>query len=307
MRMTSPFVPLLAAALLGPPCGCKDDPKPPPPAPPKPGTERLALVTATASPLLPKPDKNKSALDTLHAGDLVYAVSPVTEKGYDVVEWTGVLDGAEEHHGGQTFLVHRAHGDGPLYGFRVDFPSEIDVPERGFVCAAIGRGRGERSADLGACADRLRRAQLPSGALVAYVPCQTGACPVAAVEGDVAQVLVVDGLVDARPLALPDGGGDALLATTRFVRADGTWTGAELVVVGFAGGAPVRRGSLPLDEIDARGATEVKNRIVTAAVRGTDVHLTGESRRVVRSDGTELSKEAVDERYHLTPDGTFVR
>lgn len=304
MKRSLALAALAALAPLLVSCSKGKAPSGPPP------TEKLALVVTPASPLLAKPEAKKPAIDVLYAGDLVYAVSPVTEKNFDRIDWKGVIDGATEAHSGATYLVHRAFLDGPSYGFRADFPSEIDVPERGWVCAEIKRAAPAAKKSqlaLEACADTLRRARLPSGAFAAYIPCQIGDCPVALVQGSAVQVIAVDGLLTVRPTALPDGGGDALIVTRRFVRDDGAWTGGHLAVLGFEAGAPVQRAEIALDDIDARDPALVKNRVVSVVVTPGGVELKGERRHVLRASGSEEAKEPIHERYKLTREGLLPR
>lgn len=263
-------------------------------------------MTVTASPLMSKPEGKRPALDTAHAGDLLYVVGPVTEKGYEHVDWKGVLDGAEVARSGDVYQVRRSKSDRPLYALGGDFAAETEAPDAGFLCAGIQRGAPEPRPPADGCADALRRVALPSGALAAYVPCQVGPCAVALWRAGELRALSVEGLVDARGLALPEGGGDALIATTRFVRADGAWTGGHVVVFGMGEGGPVRKSEIVLDEIDAR-QDEVKNRVVTFEVMPEGVHLAGVLRRVRRADGEELSREPIDERYRFTRDAQMVR
>ncbi len=295
MRRPAPSAVALAIALAA---GCRRDPPPP--------TEKLARVTVTASPLMSKPEGKKPALDTAHTGDLLYVVGPVTEKGYEHVDWKGQLDGVEIARSGDAYQVRRSKSDRPLYALRGDFAEEVEVPDSGFLCAGIQRVAPEPRPPADGCADALRRVALPSGALAAFVPCQVGPCAVGLWRGGELRALAVEGLVEARALALPEGGGDALVAVTRFVRAGGAWTGGHVVVLGMGADGPVQKSELVLDEIDAR-QDEVKNRVVTFEVTPEGVHLAGAVRRVRRSDGEVLSTEPIDERHRFTRDAQMVR
>lgn len=256
----------------------------------KPPTERLFVVATPAAPLLDEAEDDEPATDVVHAGDLLRLARPL-----GTLKWRAPMEGVVSSREGPIAEVSRA-GESKLFGWRSDLGEEIDAPTAAWICGASGGDAGQGSVER--CTSSLRRARRADGAFVAYTTQGIGPCPIVIVRAGLVNAIFVDGVSGGEQRTAGDR--STLLLTSRWVRAEGRWTGGNLVVVDVSGAIPVKRTEIPLDEIDARGAERVTNRQVKLELRGDAVHLTGERREIARADGKELSKVSIDETWPLS-------
>ena len=288
----------LAAAVLGGVFlyGCSRPEASPIPAPPL-ATERVTLIKSVEAPLLPQLKKNKETSEGERAG-----LALLVLKTLPPMAWKAKMGDVITEREGPMAEVRISPGDGILFGFRSDFGDEVEIPTTAAICARITLNPASSVAmDQARCAAMLLRYRLPSGTLLAYEFCATGPCPVAVVRNGVVSSLTVDGVIAAR--LIPGEGDGTLLLTSRWIRADGAWSGSRLVPVSLAGGPPVALPEIALDEVDARDPKTASSRAVRVDISSTAgstvVHLVGDRRVKSRDDGRDLSTTAVDETHRL--------
>lgn len=282
----------LVAAFASFSLGCrKPDEKPPAPQPPP--TERLVIVKSLTSPCLNgmRPAKEPTAL--LRQGDLVEIISE--KKGR--LSWKEKIEGVESTRDSDVVLIRRSPGNEQLYAFTQDFGETFDVPAASVICEGIDKA-GIRM-PFASCPESLQRHRSSSGRIAAFVMCVEGPCPVAVADEGKINVISVDGMNELRPMFV--GGRTIFLATHRFRRDDGKWTGASLVPIDVSGAAPVARPEIQLDDVDARDATIVRTRTVQFEVKGTSVRVFGERAETERDTGTDKSRVPFEETHSLVP------
>ncbi len=277
-------------------CACSPTKATPPPAPPLP-TERVTLIKSVEAPLLPQLKKTAAVTEGERAGLALLVVTVLPP-----MAWKAKMGAEITEREGPMAEVRTSPGDGILYGFRSDFGDEVELPTTDGICARIAANPAIPAALLQPrCRGMLRRYRLPSGTVVAYEFCATGPCPVAVVRNGVVASIAVDGVVAAR--LVPGEGDGTLLLTSRWVRADGAWSGSRLVPVSLAGSTPVALPEIALDEVDARDPTKASSRSVRVDISSiagsTTVHLVGDHRVKARDDGRDLSTTPVDETHRL--------
>ncbi len=259
--------------------------------------ELLLTVKSSEAPLLNELEDDEAAAAMARPGDLLLEGKSISGMAKP---WKASFEGRPYERSGPMSEVRQAPGDAILYGFKVDLGEQVVVPVTTWICARMMKEPGLAvGAAAPGCARLLRRARLKDGTLLAFVPCSSVPCPVALVRSNEVRAIAVEGISGA--LVVQGEGGPVLLATTRWVRAEGKWTGGALVPIALGSGAPVALTPIVLDEVDARDPAKVVARMVQFELSfpspdRTMVHLTGDRRESALPDGRELAKVAVDER-----------
>jgi hypothetical protein len=285
---------LSLVALLGV-VACKREPPPGPPPEPPPPTEPMVTVRSSEAPLLNELEDDEPPAQMARPGDLLL---PGKDLAGMATTWRARYEGRPyERIPGPMSELRPSPGGAILWGFKADLGPRVEVPLTSWICAQIVRSAGDAGVDP-ECPRLLQRAQLADGALVAFTTCSSGPCPVALLRANVVRAITVDGISGAR--VVPTEGGPVLLATTRWVRAEGKHTGGALLPIALSGEAPRALAPIALDEIDARDPQRVVARLVQYELRfptpeRTVVHLTGDRRENALPDGKELSRVGLDE------------
>lgn len=288
----------LAAAVLGGVFlyGCSR-PEAAPPTPPALATERVTLIKSPEAPFINELEDDESASEIERTNTVLLIM-----KELPPMKWKARMGTVMTEREGPMAEVRMAPGDGTLYGFHSDFGEQVDIPSNAAICAQIAANPSMPAAvKQSRCGPMLRRYRLPSGTVVAYDPCATGPCAVAVVRKGVVSSIAVEGVTSARLVAGPGDG--ALLLTSRWIRADGNWTGSRFVPIPIGDGPLVALPEIPLDEVDARDPKTASSRAVhvdiTTGTEGTVLHLVGDQQVKSRDDGRELSKKAIDETHRI--------
>jgi hypothetical protein len=261
--------------------------------PPAPTIEKLVPVKTAAAPLIPELEDDERASQVPRAGDLL-----VLGNALPPMKWKADMDGTMTTREGPMAEVRRAPGDALLFGFMSDLGEPVEVPAAGVLCARLQAALPALPPALVEnCPHVLRRAKTLDGALVAYVNCSVGPCPVGLLRGDHLGAVTVDGVVDARFGSI--GGKSLLLASSRWVKDGGTWTGGTIVPILLDGAAPKPLDPIPTDEVDARAPVDVVQRNVRVEFGSDTVRVVGERRIVDRNTGKDRSKVPIDERHRL--------
>ncbi|MEP7121170.1 MAG: hypothetical protein ABJE95_09680 [Byssovorax sp.] len=290
-------IPLAAAVFGGFLCACsRPEPAPTPPLAPL-VTERVTLIKSAEAPFINELEDDESAAEIGRAGTALLVV-----KNIGPLKWKANMGEVAAERDGPMADVKMAPGDGILYGFRSDFGDEIDMPTTAAICAQVATNAAlPAGVRQPRCQQLLRRYHLPSGAVAAFDPCATGPCVVAVVRNGVVSSLAIDGVTTAR--LVPGEGDGTLLVTSRWIRADGAWSGSRLVPVSLAGATPTLLAEIPIDEVDARDPKTVSSRSVrvdfVTTGAGTVVHLVGDQKVKARDDGHDLSTKPIDETHRL--------
>ena len=289
----------VAAAVLGGVFlyGCSRPEATPTPAPPALATERVTLIKSPEAPFINELEDDESASEVERTNTVLLIM-----KELPPMKWKARMGTVMTEREGPMAEVRMAPGDGTLYGFHSDFGEQVDIPSNDAICAQIAANPSMPAAvKQSRCKPMLRRYRLPSGTVVAYDPCASGPCAVAVVRKGVVSSLAVDGVTSARLVAGPGDG--ALLLTSRWIRADGNWTGSRFVPIAIGDGPLVALPEISLDEVDARDPKTASSRAVhvdiTTGTDGTVVHLVGDHSVKSRDDGRELSNKAIDETHRI--------
>jgi hypothetical protein len=277
------------AVVLAVIAGC-DKPAPPPAPIP---TERARPFVPAVSPLLNELEDDEAPMALAHAGDLATVVRTIRP-----MRWKSKTPTEAEPRDGMTVELHLAPEGTHFFGWEPDLGPEVQVPAASWICA----NHPAETKDA-RCGQLLHRNRLPDGGLVAYVPCNAGSCAIALVRDGRVSAIKVEGLVSFY-VTRGAGGRPIGIATTRWVRADGAWSGGSLVPIRIEANRLVTLPTIPLDEIDARDAQKVTYRMVKLepvlkAGEMVAARLVGERREVARADARELSKASIDETIAL--------
>jgi hypothetical protein len=279
------------------PIGCRHEPPPEPPPP----TEAVIAVEVAEAPLLNELEDDEPAAQVARAGDLLLEGKSLPAMA---APWKALLDGHPAERSGPLVELRQAPMDAQLFGFRSDLGPKIQAPLTSWICASMARAPGLATvATAPECAGLLHRARLPDGALVAFVPCATGPCPIALVRGTRVRAIALDGVTSAR--VVPTEAGSVLLVTSRWATDEGRRSGGSLTPVTLSGSAPIALAPIALDEVDARDPGRVKARMVqfdltSPAPLRTVVRVHGDLRETALPDGRELTRVAIDET-HVVP------
>jgi hypothetical protein len=278
--------------------GCsRPDAAPTPPPKAALATERVTLIKSPLAPFLNELEDDEGAAEVERPGLALLVV-----RALPAMKWKAQMGEQIAEREGPMAEVKMAPGDGILYGWRSDLGDEIDMPTTEGICAqVVGNAAIPLAARQPRCKSMLRRFHLPSGTVVAYDPCATGPCTVAVVRNGVVSSIAVEGVTSAR---IVGGEGDGtLLLTSRWIRADGAWSGSGFVPVPLGNGPLVALPEIRLDEVDARDPKIASSRAVrvdiTAGSDGAVVHLVGNLTVKSRDDGRELSKSSFDETHRV--------
>ena len=258
---------LALVAALGPLVGC---------SPPK---ETLRPVAAALTPLLPEPEEDEPAITALQKGTLVQ-VGEAAGK----LHWKGDLDGQPGERSGDLVRLRRAAADALVFAFAGDLGPPLQVPSAKWLCEKMQGGPD--------CPGRLRRQQ-QGDLLLAYDPCNTGACRLAVLRGEAMETLTLQGLAEVT-VGLVEGR-PVLLAQVRWVR-DPRWTGASTQILELT---PRLAQSVLIEneEIDARTPPLMQRRGRVVIEDGALVFVG--HKRIVAPTGELMHEESLRERYRL--------
>ncbi len=283
----SAFVLATLAVTLLTSCGKKKE------TPATPTTEKMTVVASDVAPCLNGLRPTKEPMAVLRKGDLIYVRGE--SKGHLV--WKEKVDGVVTTRDSDMILFSRWPSTEELYVFTKDLGETIDVPNVATFCDAIQKsGAKWQRYD---CKNALQRHRTASGKFVGYIVCTEGQCPIALHHEGQTQVVTIDGLLDLRSYIVD--GQTIFLATKRFSKNEGTWTGGAIVPIDFSGTTPKVLAEIPLDEVDARDAAIVRTRTVQTELRGKTIRVFGDKAETERSSGVVKSKEAFDETHQLLP------
>ncbi len=286
------FTLVLITAVASFSLGCRK-PEEKPPAPQSPPTEQLTIVKSPSSPCLNGMRPAKDPVAVLRQGDLVEFISE--KKGH--LSWKEKIDGVDATRDSDMVLIRRSPGNEQLYAFTQDFGETFDVPAASFICEGIEKA-GIRMT-FASCRENLQRHRSSSGRIAAFVMCVDGPCPVAVVDDGKVNVITVESMNSLRPLVV--GGQTIFLATHRFRRDDGKWTGGSLVPIDVSGPAPVARPEIQIDDVDARDPTIIRARSGQFEVKGNSVRVFGDRAETERDTGTDKSRVPFEETHSLIP------
>lgn len=251
-------------------------------------TERWAEVASDVAPLLHGLEDPVVLPELVRKGELLRI-----GKSRGPLTWEGkLLEDAKERREGELLEAQRSDGASG-HVFQLDLGGEVSIRPAGAVCDAIA---AQVPLDVTTCKSNLRRARLADGAIVAYVPCATGPCPVAIERGADLGAIALTSLTGAHFLWGKKR--SLLVAETRHAQADGKASGGALVVVALDGRAPVKGAEIPTDEVDARDGAHLVSRVVKVAMTPGEIRVRGEITESA-ADGKVLSKKVVDERHPL--------
>ena len=290
--MPHPFSLALVAAFASLLLGCRK-PDETPPLQKNPPTERLVVVKSPTSPCLNGMRPAKDPVAVLRQGDLVEILSETKGR----LSWKEKIDGAEATRDSDVVLIRRSPGNEQLYAFTQDFGETFDVPAASFICEGIDKA-GIRM-PFASCSQSLQRHRSSSGRIAAFVMCVEGPCPIAVVDEGKINVISVEGMNELRPMIV--GGRTIFLATHRFRREDGKWTGASLAPIDVSGSAPVAHAEIQVDDVDARDATIIRTRTAQFEVKGNSVRVFGDRVETERETGTVKSRVPFEETHSLAP------
>lgn len=255
------------------------------PAPPE---EKWLVVTAEITPLLRKVTPDADAHDVLRAGELV-------KPDHDLypLRWSGKMGGEKTQREGTVFELRYAAEGMILHGFKPDFATETSLPLTSRLCDSLS---AQGAFDTARCPALLRRARTAGGALLVYMACASGPCPVGLHRDGHMSAVFVDGITNARFYLGKSR--SLLLAETRWSKDDGRRSGGAFIPIVLEGDKPVLKAPIPADEIDARDPAKVSARTVQPRISATEIVLTGEE-TVKSADGATLSEKKLDERHPL--------
>lgn len=256
-------------------------------------TEKMTVVASDVAPCLNGLRPTKEPMAVLRKGDLIYVRGE--PKGHLV--WKEKVDGVVTTRDSDMILFSRWPSTEELYVFTKDLGETIDVPNVATFCDAIQKSGAKWQRYE--CKNALQRHRTASGKFVGYIVCTEGQCPVALHHEGQTQVITIDGLLDLRSYIVD--GQTIFLATKRFSKNEGTWTGGAIVPIDFSGATPKTLPEIPLDEVDARDVAIVRTRTVQTELRGKTMRVFGDKAETERASGVVKSKEAFDETHQLLP------
>ena len=254
-------------------------------------TELVRPIVTDPAPLLNEIEDDEPPSELASTGDLVRV-----SKSLPPLAWHAAFEGLPLARSGPMVELVRTGGT-RLFGFVSDLGEEVRAPTSEALCKVLLPDAG--TFDATRCAAYMRRVRRADGAIIAYAVYGVGPCQVLILRDDRIRSIDVPGVATGE-LRLVEGK-TLLVLDTRWNRAEGTWTGSDLVVVDVTGDAPSVVQTIPLDEIDARGAERVINQLVKRTIQGSAVHVVGARREIERSGGKELSNVRVDQTVRLLP------
>ena len=251
-------------------------------------SERWTEIASDVAPLMMSPTEKDPPPDMIRRGELVRVGASLTER-----VWEGDLEGVPSKREGMLFRARRTADGSETLAFQVDLGGEVTVGSSAGLCDALGK---KGPFELGTCKTSLQRARAADGAIVSFVRCGAGACPVAIErEGSLGAIA----LTNLTGVFFVTGKKKSLLVgVSRFTEDAGKHTGGKVVVVGLDGAEPVRVGEHAADEIDARDPARAVQRIVSVEVTRSEIRVKG-SQEEKAADGKVLSSRKVDDRHPL--------
>jgi hypothetical protein len=188
-----------------------------------------------------------------------------------------------------------------------DPPATGSAPSAASSAAASGEAPGSNDAicaalasrapfELASCKTKLRRERAADGAMVSYLPCMAGPCPVALERDGKLGAIAVQNLVKAHFFTGKKR--SVLVVETRFVKAEGKRTSGSVAVITLDGAEPVRAEDFPADDIDATNPDHVVSRVVAIEVSRSEIRLKGKVDEQGKG-GALLGSKAVDETHAL--------
>lgn len=253
-------------------------------------TERWTEVASEAAPLLISMTEEFPPPEIVRRGELLRVGG-----SRRISTWKGLVDDVEVTRDGMVFGVQRAK-DGALgYAFQTDLGGEIAVTSTTWLCDQLAK---QPALTLTACASNLHRARAADGAIVSYLPCGSGACPVTVERDGKLATIAIEGLSNAHFLTGKKK--SVLVAETRFVKEEGKITGGAVEILTLDGAEPVRSAKFGADEVDARDADHVVSKVVKIAVTHTEVRISGRSEEHGPA-GKLVRGSAIDEKHALPP------
>jgi hypothetical protein len=250
--------------------------------------ERWTEIASEVAPLLMSPTEKEPPPDIIHRGELVRVGASVT-----ATAWEGDLEGVPSKREGMLFRARRSAEGSETLAFQGDLGGEVTVSSTGALCEALAK---KGPFELTGCKTSAQRARVADGAIVSFVRCGAGACPIAIErEGKLGAIA----LTNLTGVFFVTGKKKSLLVgVTRFSEDGGKHTGGKVAVVALDGAEPVKVGEHAADEIDARDPARAVQRIVSVEVTRSEVRVKG-SREEKAADGKVLSSQKVDDRYPL--------
>ncbi len=245
-----------------------------------PPTETRHLVASERAPLIPEAEDDERAFATLRRGEVVEVVRSVR-----TLDWKAELEDEKATRAGELLELRRSGWEGAAFGFRSDLGGEVQVPTAPWLCRAM---HGDDQ-----CTPRLRRFYV-GDALIAWEPCQIGACRVALVRGRSVKTITVDGLADL--YAAKVEGMDVLIGMTRWVKSP-VWTGATTEIIRI-GDRLMRSLTINSEELDSRAAPVIQ-RMGTVKIEGGVLTYRGSRREILPSNGALMANKPIVETYHI--------
>jgi hypothetical protein len=291
MNVSGRWLAGVALAALAGACGGKGsgDAAPAASAAP-PSDERWTEVKSEKAPLFISAAEDFPPPEVAWRGELLRVGKQIRTR-----TWNGYLDDEHAERDGQLFAVRRATGGTESFAFESDLGGEVPVSTTSALCEALAK-RGPF--DLEACKTNLRRARAADGAVVSYVPCASGACPVAIERGGKLGAIPLFGLSSAQFLWGKKR--SVLVAQMRTVKDSGKRSGGSVAILALDGDEPKSLGEFPTDEVDARDPSRVLSKVVTVKVTRAELKLTGKS-QVQTADGKVTDEKSIDETHPLPP------
>lgn len=259
-------------------------------ASPAPPTERWTEVTSDAAPLLVALGEEVAPPAVVRRGELLRI-----GKSRGPSTWKGVVDGAEITRDGPVFEAQRAKDGTMSFAFQSDLGGEVALSATTWLCARLEK---DPSLNAASCASSLHRVRTVTGAIVSYLPCGSGRCPVVLERGADVGVLGVEGLSSADLLSGKKA--SVLVARTRTVKDEGKVTSGAVMILRLDGAAPVQDGSFEADLTDARDPAHVTSRMVNVTASRGGVHLEGKI-EVRGADGKVEKTTKIDELHAVPP------
>ena len=224
----------------------------------------------------------------IRRGELVRVGASLTER-----VWEGDLEGVPSKREGMLFRARRTADGSETLAFQVDLGGEVTVGSSAGLCEALGK---KGPFELGTCKTSLQRARAADGAIVSFVRCGSGACPVAIERDGKLGAIALSNLTST--FFVTGKKKSVLVGITRFVEAEGKHSGATIAVVGLDGAEPVKLAEHPADEVDQRDAGRSVQQIVSVAVTRSEIVVSGQ-RDERGADGKVLSTRKIEARHAL--------
>lgn len=257
---------------------------------PAPPTERWTEVKSEAAPLLITMTEELPPPEIVRRGELLRV-----GEGRRVSTWKGLIDDVQETRDGMVFGVQRSKDGTMTYAFQSDLGGEVAVSATTWLCAELAK---RKDLTLTACASNMRRARAADGAIVSYLACGSGLCPVTVERGGKLGVAGIEGLNNA--FFFTGKKKSVLVVGTRFVKDEGKVTGGAVEIVTLDGPEPIRSAKFDGDGVDARDADHVTSKVVQIAVTRAELRLTGNVE--VHGPGGKLEQtRPIDEKHPLPP------